>query len=308
MNYLYLIVRSNFMKTKFNLFIFGIFITLLSCKQVDDKKNENIVTTDTLNTSFKKIEKERLETRKEIEEQNKIDSLNLDKFLKNAIKIAEENIGFNKFKKGYIETMPDSSYEVKVSINSDFYFSKKNPHFIIRRHTPGITYVDIFSKNGRGINKVLSHEEWNMTYVNDTIRDINGDGLKDYVINWYGSTGCCLKAFSIIYLLRPDKKTFSNNLEFINPTFSPKEKIIRGVCYGHPSETEMYKYKWNGEKVDTLEYISYEKNQKGFKTGKIIISSERPFGKNFKVLKRINSVPKEYKLIDGYEWFTGEGY
>ena len=70
----------------------------------------------------------------------------------------------------------------------------------------------------------------------------------------------------------------------------------------------MYKYKWNGEKVDTLEYISYEKNQKGFKTGKIIISSERPFGENFKVLKRINSVPKEYKLIDGYEWFTGEGY
>ena len=41
-------------------------------------------------------------------------------------------------------------------------------------------------------------------------------------------------------------KTISNNFEFINPTFSPKEKIIRGVCYGHPSETEMYKYKWNG--------------------------------------------------------------
>ena len=34
--------------------------------------------------------------------------------------------------------------------------------------------------------------------------------------------------------------TFSKNFEFINPTFSPKEKIIRGICYGHPGETEMY--------------------------------------------------------------------
>jgi len=80
-----------------------------------------------------------------------------------------------------------------------------------------------------------------MEYINDTIRDINGDGFNDFVVNWYGSNGCCLKAFSNVYLLRPDKKIFSNNLEFINPTFSPTEKIIRGVCYGYPGETEMYK-------------------------------------------------------------------
>ena len=147
-----------------------------------------------------------------------------------------------------------------------------------------------------------------MTYVNDTIRDINGDGLNDFVVDWYGSTGCCLKAFSDVYLIRNDKKTFSNNFEFINPTFSPKENIIRGVCYGHPGETEMYKYKWNGETVDTLEYVYYETDDKGVKTGKVIISDKESYLSNFQIIKRLNSVPSEYKKIEGYDWFTGAGY
>ncbi len=66
-------------------------------------------------------------------------------------------------------------------------------------------------------------------------------------------------------------KAFSKNFEFINPTFSPKEKIIRGICYGHPSKTEMYKYKWNGETIDTLEYISYETDDQREKTGKVML-------------------------------------
>ena len=140
------------------------------------------------------------------------------------------------------------------------------------------------------------------------IQNINRDLLKDFVVNWYGNTGCCLNAFSNVYLLRNDQKTFSKNFEFINPTFSPKEKIIRGVCYGHPGETEMYKYKWNGETIDTLEYISYEKNEQGEKTGKVIVTTSQPYGSNLKVLKRLNSVPNEYKRIGGYDWFMGMGY
>jgi len=70
----------------------------------------------------------------------------------------------------------------------------------------------------------------------------------------------------------------------------------------------MYKYQWNGETVDTLEYISYEKNEKGEKTGKVIVSNDRPYSDQFKVWKRLNSVPNEYKVIEGYDWFTGKGY
>jgi len=185
----------------------GLSALLFSCGQQNDKK-KTLSVTDTLQTNLDKKEKERLEKRKENEEQNKIDSINLDKFLKDAIKIAEQNIDFDRFKEEYVETMADSSYQVEVSVRSDFYFTKKNPHLIIRRNGPGSIYIDIFSKKDNQFLKVLSHEQWDMTYVNDTIRDINGDGSKDFVVNWYGSSGCCLKAFSNVYLLRPDKKTF----------------------------------------------------------------------------------------------------
>lgn len=295
------------MKTIQYILTLGLLVWLFSCGQQNDTKKTSAVR-DTLQINLDKKERKRLEKRKEIEEQNKIDSINLDKILQDAIKIAEQNKDLNRFKKEYVETMPDSSYQVTVSISSGYYFTKENPHIIIRRNTPGSIYIDIFSKADKQFLKVLSHKQWDMTYVNDTIRDINGDGVKDFVVNWYGSSGCCLKAFSNVYLLRSDKQTFSNSFEFINPTFSAKDKIIRGVCYGQPGDTEMYKYKWIGEAVDTLEYISYEKNKKGEKTGKVLVSRDRPYGDRYTLMKRLISVPNEYKQIEGYDWFTGRGY
>lgn len=292
------------MKTILHILTLVIFLTLFSCGQPNEKKNVAVVTTDTLQASFDKKEKDRLGKRKEIEEQDNLDSLMLAKVLKEALTISTKNIGKEKFQKEY-EARPDSEYNVKVEISLDNHFTKLYPHLIIRRHGPNAVYIDIYTKNGINYKKVLSHEQWVMEYMNDTIRDINGDGFNDFVVNWYGSNGCCLKAFSNIYLLRSDQKTFSDNFEFINPTFSPKEKIIRGVCYGHPGETEMYKYKWIAEKVDTLEYISYQKSDKGVKTGKVIISTDQPYDNKNKILKIVNSVPTEYRKIEGYDWFTG---
>lgn len=54
-----------------------------------------------------------------------------------------------------------------------------------------------------------------------------------------------------------------------------------------------------------LLHVSYEKNDKGEKTGKILISTDRPDGDKFKTLSVLNSVPKEYRKIEGYDWFTG---
>jgi len=294
------------MKTRLHILTFGLLMTLLSCGQPKEKKSVTVVTTDTLQTTIDKKEKERLEKRREIEEQDNTDSIRLDNVLQVALKIANQNINKGRFVKKY-DVLPDS-IPVSVEIILDYHFSKANPHLIIRRNEPGAIHIDIYSKGDNKFEKVVSHEQWAMTYVNDTIRDINGDGLNDFVVNWYGASGCCLKAFSNVYLLRQDKKAFSDNFEFINPTFSAKENIIRGVCYGHPGETEMYKYKWNGEKVDTLEYVSYEKNDKGVKTGKVVISTDRTFGDKFKTFKVLNSVPTEYRKIEGYDWFTGNGY
>ncbi len=291
-----------------NTFYLLILVTLFfSCVQPKEKKDHRVTLTDTKQTNFQKIEKERLKKRKKIEAQEGADSLKLDRVLSNALEIAMQNIDKVKFNKKYEVTL-DSSYNVKVEINLGDYFTPSFSHLIIRRYSPGNIYMDIYAKNGHHFEKVLVHEEWEMTYVGDTIRDINGDGLKDFVVNWYGSTGCCLKAFSNVYLLRADQKTFSKNFQFINPSFSPKEQVIRGVCYGHPGETEMYKYKWKGEAIDTLEYITYEKNKKGNNTGMIIVSKKRFHNDKNKVFRRLKSVPKEYKRIEGYDWFTGTGY
>ncbi len=294
------------MRTTLFILTIGFLTTFLSCRQLKDQKATAVVPPDTLQPSIDNKEKERLKKRREIEVQDYTDSVRLDKILQDALKIANQNIDKDRFVKKY-EVFPDS-IPISVEINLEYYFTKSNPHLIIRRNEPSAVYIDIYSKGDSKFIKALSHEQWTITYVNDTIRDINGDGFNDFVVNWYGSSGCCLKAYSNVYLLRSDKKTFSNNFEFINPTFSPKGKFIRGVCYGHPGETEIYKYKWNGENVDTLEYVSYQKNDKGVKTGKVIVSTDRPYGDKFKTLKVLNSVPVEYRKIVGFDWFTGTGY
>jgi hypothetical protein len=290
------------MKVKINILVIAIMtILLFSCRQSDEKKKKSIVKKDTVAETFKQNEKKPLE---EIEEEDRSDSLDLDKVLIDALKIATENSSSNKFKKEY-EVKPD---DIKVEINLDNHFTKDHPHLIIYRHGLEDVFIDIYSKVNSKFEKVLSHKESNLTYTNDTITDINGDGLKDFVVNWYGASGCCLKAFSDIYLLRQDKKTFSNSFEFINPTFSPQEKVIRGVGYGYPGQTEIYKYKWKGEAVDTLEFVYYETDNEDKKTGKIIISKKSLSSTINKDIQELNSIPSEYTKIKGYDWFTGKGY
>ena len=60
------------------------------------------------------------------------------------------------------------------------------------------------------------------------------------------------------------------------------------------------------EKVDTLEFISYEVKANEEKTSKIIVSNKLPYAKDYKVLRILNNPPKEYQKIEGYSWFLGE--
>lgn len=291
------------MKTSIQIFFFGFLSTMIiSCKQQDKSQCNSLANSDSLKTKQELLEEERIENRKTIEEQNKRDSLRLAKIMIEALKIADQNIRKDTFSIEY--NVIYDSVSTRVEINSDYYFSRYFTHLIIRRDESNAMYIDIFYKKNNRFKNVLSHEQWSLTYVNDTIWDINGDGFKDFVVNWYGATGCCLKGFSDVYLLRQNKKDFTDQFEFINPTFAPDEKIVRGVCYGHPGETPLYKYKWNQYKVDTLEYVYFEKDENGNRTGKILISNNEPSG-IFIILNRLNKVPVEYTKIQGYDWFTG---
>lgn len=280
---------------------------LLSCGGMEVKSGNTVAAVDSTLNSGERQERARLAKRQALEEEHLRDSLALDKILRDALKVAKEHGGTDRFRKSYAVWVPDSLYEVAVDVHSDFHFAPEIPHLMIRRNTPKAVHIDIYSSSNNRNDHLLSHEEWSLTYVNDTVQDINGDGLRDLVVSWYGANGCCLKAFSNVYLQRQDH-TFSKDFQFINPTFSPGEHMIRGVCYGHPGETEMYKYRWHGEAVDTLEYVLYEKDEQGRKTGKVICSTAQPYGAGYKVLRVLNAVPQEYRKIEGYDWFTARGY
>lgn len=280
--------------------LYILFLIFLSC----NKSTETIKVLDDLKlTNFEQRQREDIERSKKFKQEEQKDSLNLDKILKEALRTASQNINIDKF--NYIYDIERDSLPVKVEINSDYHFSLTSPHLVIRRASPKDIYIDIYHKSYNKFNKILSHQEWTLTYVNDTIRDINGDGIKDFIVNSYGASGCCLKASSSVYLLDANTNNFSKDFFFINPTFSPSEKTIRGICYGHPGETEMYKYKWTMGSIDTIEYVSYEIDNEGKKTGKILISNKEPFHKDFKILKHLKKIPSEYTKIEGYDWFVG---
>jgi hypothetical protein len=132
-----------------------------------------------------------------------------------------------------------------------------------------------------------------------SIADVNGDGHKDFLLNWYPESGCCARNIYNVYVYIPESGTFSKKYEFINPDFSPKEKVIRGVAYGHPGEVPLYKYKWNGLNVDTIEYIvPTDLSRKSFYIVHRYRDKDDP-----KKRKVIPVVPKEYRKIGGYEWF-----
>lgn len=223
-----------------------------------------------------------------------VDSLRMSEALGVALDTAYNHIANDSFEKNF-DYFIDSSYSISLTVSTNKVLSERQ-HLFIRRKSALTVCIDIYLNTMDRYEKVLSHEQWELTYTSDTLQDVNGDGYRDFLVNWYGSNGCCLKNFYDVYLFKPKAADFSPKITFINPTFFPKEKIIRGVAYGHPGDTDLYTYKWNGSKVDTIEHISPDR----IKKGKYIHFNNRT-GKE----TAIQSVPLEYRNIYGYDWFLG---
>ncbi len=96
------------MKTTLHTLTLGLLAIFFSCGQPNDQKNIAVIVTDTLQPTLDKREKERLERGTEIEEQGNIDSLMLDKVLKDALTFSTQNIDKEKFYKEY-EAKPNSA-------------------------------------------------------------------------------------------------------------------------------------------------------------------------------------------------------
>ena len=88
----------------------------------------------------------------------------------------------------------------------------------------------------------------------------------------------------------------------MNPTFYPRRKLILGVGYGQPGETPLYKFRWKGMKIDTIEYIHLLKGKKD-RYLRTTRDMYLPTAEDGIVLR---SVPKEYRSIEDFAWFMGK--
>lgn len=287
-----------------NYILFITIITLLiACEQTLKKDKKELNQHEGIQKTEVKKELTEDEIREKVKEEYRIDSIRISLAKIDAFKIAKTAFNEDNFSKEYEFYPDDSSDAIHIEIKMGRLFSNNHKYFLLHRHGFYVTYIDLYKIDGETTGSLIEREQDDMTYIRDTIFDVNGDGYKDYLVHWYPSAGCCLRNSYGVYLYQPKTAKFTKEYDFINPTFSPKEKIIRGVCYGHPGENEMYKYKWNGETVDTIEYIYYQKNDQGEITG-VISSKNSPYGDKKIKTKLLQSVPNEYKTIEGYDWFA----
>jgi len=224
------------------------------------------------------------------------DSLQLKLMLKDVLAIAKK---YHRDKIYYQKSI-DWPYELSSatgSIRFGHLFSSFQKHLIVTRTLGMLTHVDVLLLKGPDFYSVASWFIDDMCYLDYTIKDVDGDHKKDFLVHWYPSSGCCRRNVYDVYLSR--KERFTSKYEFVNPTFFPVTKIIRGVDYGHPGEVALYKYKWNGLRVDTVEYI-YPADTLKQKYYLIHNRNERDEPGKMKLL---TGVPKEYKKIESFDWF-----
>ena len=282
---------------------FIILLSLLGCPTSHSTPKESPETVVTLPEVVDSIELKKLRRKWEISAEELTDSLRLQKVLEQALEIAEEKMHSGDFQVEF-ESFPDSAFQVTTHIQQGKLFVMDTYHLIIHRFLRSTTdivgsdIINIYLLKDGVYEQVLKHQQWDMEYTTYTIQDINGDNSKDLLVNWSPVSGCCLRNCYDVYLSLSRAELFSTTFHFINPTFSSEEQVIRGVAYGHPGHTELYKYQWKGLAVDTLEYIYFEKKVGGEKTRKIIRLVKGQEGV-------LEEVPEEYTSIYGYEWFLG---
>jgi len=275
-------------------FYVSLVLTLFSCQE-----NSN---TRVLSKKDKKVEKPKSSDNKKQNSKQNVDSLKLDSILEQAVSKVKPKLQLKSFFRKY-EALLDDSTSIKVEIKLGHLFSNKNKHVIICRTNYEYMLFDIYKIVDNQLENVIKFSNSSgPTFSNHSVQDVNGDGYKDFLVHWYPSSGCCRRNIFDVYLNINGTGSFTNQYQFINPTFFPKEKVIRGVLYGHPGEVGLYKYKWNHLKVDTVEFIYPDQSDTTkrhyIKTYQRLYSS-----KNVKK-EKLYFLPKEYRNIESFEWFN----
>jgi len=192
-------------------------------------------------------------------------------------------------------------FSVKASMAFGHLFEAGKFHLHVRSSAEAGNVLDnVYLLENNSFKLISTDTIAYLEFTSDSIGDVNGDKLRDYMVVTYSSSGCCLRYVYNVRTYDASTGGFSHLYNFYNPDFFPEEKVVRGVGYGHPGEVELYKFKWNDTVLETIERIYRDpENNKQF----IRMRGEdggEPSSRNGEVLK---AVPKEYLNIDGYDWF-----
>jgi len=123
------------------------------------------------------------------------------------------------------------------------------------------TYIKIFSLVKTQPRLIFSYDIGSMNFVSDSIFDINGNGIRDFVVHWYPSSGCCLAYAFDCYIYNDMTDKFSAQFHILNPTFRPENNTTFSMNYGQPGET-MFSMSLNGmKKAAWIPYIPMLGNQ-----------------------------------------------
>lgn len=230
------------------------------------------------------------------------DSICLDSALKYALKVAQNSLAtHSKLEEYYPVMSADSSREVIVMMRMGHLFSKWQQHLVVLRRRGIDIRLDIFEQKNGQFKGILTGEDDFMVYVNDTILDANGDGAKDFILINHPASGCGFCYVHSVFLYQPAQHTFVPKHDFLNPTFYPTEGVIRGVAYRPRTDFEfpLYKFRWNGLKVDSVEYIYHDHEVNG-QFIKVKHTRNKATKKDSIILK---TLPREYRNIEDLDVF-----
>ncbi len=199
---------------------------------------------------------------------------------------------------GYVIDESNTSY-LSATVKVGKFFDDEAYYAIIYTNMQGNTDIDVYKLENCVVEHKMAARDY--YFLTDTIFDVNGDGTKDFLVEYYPLSGCCRRESYDIYLSPVAKKELvTSYIVLINPTFYPQEKLVRGVEYGHPGWAGLYKYCWRGEKLDTLEYIYPDPTSKG----RTFIKTQMSHDSSQKRKKIcLSSLPEEYKTVKDLDWF-----
>ncbi len=221
-----------------------------------------------------------------------------------VIGIARERIrshqGIGNLKESFKLVPSQYAPDYFVEIEMGKLFESNSIHALVKIDMPGADYIFIYRKINKQLRLEFEDTVEYASFVNDTIFDVNRDGSKDYIIQTYPPSGCCLADGFHVSLRNSKSQLFEPSKMFLNATFDTKNRIVRGFDYDHPGEVELYKYRWRGMSLDTIEYIMHHPDKKGYYLQSKTPNNYRQGKATGRVLTKL---PKEYHEIKGIGWF-----